>query len=91
MLKRGDGFCRVARAKTCLDIAYHHPRVLHNLVRLIHAVRQRCRTALFQGVAGRDQPPNPVKTKAFQRFSGDMDMASVRRIKGSTEQADRLA
>ena len=57
---------------------------------LRHALRQRGRSPRLQRIAGRDQPPHPVQSKALQRSLCDMHMPRVRRIKGPAQQTDHL-
>lgn len=64
--------------------------MLHHCTRLFKALIHRRWTMGFKRVAGANKPPDLIQTKAFERFTRDMRMASVGRIKRTAQQPDNL-
>lgn len=86
-LDRGSG---IARAKTCLQIADYNPGMPDQRARRRHPPLDRRRPLCFQGVTGRDQPPNTIKLEPLERLGRNMKMAGMWWVKRPAQQADHL-
>ncbi len=86
-LQGGKGVAGHARAQLRLDPGDLDMRVMDDVARLRDAFGQGCRAMRLEGVAGRHQPPDPVQPEPPQRHFGDMDMALMRGIEGSAQEA----
>jgi hypothetical protein len=48
------------------------------------------RVMVFQRIAGRHQPPHPIKLQRVERLLGDEEMAVMDRVEGAAIKANRL-
>jgi len=79
------GLSGVAGAQRGLDIGDLHTRMLHHLPRSFHPFAQGRWPPFLKRVSRTDQPPNLIKTKPFERLTGDMHMPCMGRIKRSAQ------
>lgn len=81
---------RKPRANPRLNICNLNPRMIHHLPRPRHPHRQGRRSACFQRVPRRDQPPDLIQPEPLHRLTCDMCMPFVGRVKRPTQQTDHL-
>ncbi len=83
-----QGIGGVAGPQQHLQIGDDDPRMVHHRPCPRQTVCHRRRSLIFQRIAGGHQPPDPVQPERLERFTGDMHMACMSRIKRSAQQAD---
>lgn len=82
----------VARANLRLEPHDDDARIARDLARRRNARGERGQSVrIFQRIAGRDEPPQPIEPQPRERNAGNKRVAFVRRIERAAEEADAHA